>query len=106
MRGLLNFRALNSLKNTLGANHPASLTVRRSSAAIVSRDTGVTLTGRFAGSSGTFCAVTSIGGRVAYTCCAAARPAEAVSASTTKTADWRARAFDIGKFSHTLLDCR
>src|ERR1043165_1393479 len=61
MRALLSLRAVNSLKKVFGANHPAWLTLRRSSAVNVSPGTAVTLTGRFWGSSGAFCAVTVIG---------------------------------------------
>src|SRR6266446_340389 len=74
IRGLLSFRAVNSLKKMFGANHPASLTVRRAALVNVSLRTAVTLTGRFCGSSGSFCAVTVIGGNVVYSGgCAAAR---------------------------------
>jgi hypothetical protein len=68
-RGLLSLRAVNSLKYVFGANQPASLTLCSASCISVSLETAVTLTGRFAGSSGSFCAVTVIGGSVVYTVC-------------------------------------
>src|SRR5438128_2100587 len=73
-RGLLSLRAVNSLKNVFGANQPAWLTLVKASTVNVSLTTAVTLTGRFAGSCGSFCAVTSIGGNVVVSggVCAAA----------------------------------
>src|SRR5712664_3123681 len=61
-RGLLSLRAVNSLKKVFGANQPAWLTLLSPAAVNVSLNTAVTLTGRFAGSCGSFCAVTVIGG--------------------------------------------
>src|SRR5438552_1834640 len=61
-RGLLSFRALNSLKKVFGAYHPAWLIAFSPFSNSVSLETVVTLTGKFCGSSGSFCAVTVIGG--------------------------------------------
>src|SRR6266446_10930438 len=73
-RGLLSFRALNSLKKVFGAYHPAWLIAFSPFSNSVSLETVVTLTGKFCGSSGSFCAVTVIGGNVVYSGgCAAAR---------------------------------
>src|ERR1043165_7110201 len=106
MRALLSLRAVNSLKKVFGANHPAWLTLRRSSAVNVSPGTAVTLTGRFWGSSGAFCAVTVIGGsvRVAAGCGAVAsdgamrRAAHAPATSVER----RHVVLDINGFSHNL----
>src|SRR3954454_8641041 len=83
-RGLLSLRAVNSLKNVFGANHPAWLTLLNASAVNVSLETAVTLTGRFAGSSGSFCAVTVIGGSdvVSGGACAAASAGASTRASS------------------------
>ena len=78
-RGLLSLRAVNSLKKVFGAYPDASLMLRMPAFSSVSFETAVTLTGSFCGSSGSFCAVTVIGGSVVRSgggdgagCCAAA----------------------------------
>src|SRR5438093_2915294 len=63
-RALLNFRAVNSLKNVFGESAPASLTLLTSSDVNQSADTAVMLSGRSWGFAGSFCAVTSTGGSV------------------------------------------
>src|SRR5262245_47718421 len=82
-RGLLSLRAVNSLKNVFGANHPAWLTLLNASAVNVSFATAVTLTGRFAGSSGSFCAATVMGGSdvVSGGVCASASAGPSTTAS-------------------------
>jgi hypothetical protein len=62
--GLLNFRALKSVKYVFGAKMPASLTEVMSSLWIVPCWTVVTLTGNSSGSAGSFWAVTVTGGSV------------------------------------------
>ena len=66
-RGLLSFRAVNSVKLTFGAKIPASLTIRMPARSMVSAETAVTLTGSLRGSSGSFCAVTVTDGSVTRT---------------------------------------
>src|SRR6266850_2600481 len=99
-RGLLSLRAVNSLKKVLGANQPAWLTLLSPAAVNVSLDTAVTLTGRFAGSCGSFCAVTVIGGNdVVSGACAAAY---AGASRTSKPHETPALSvlFGIREFSH------
>src|SRR5436190_19298413 len=96
IRGLLSLRAVNSLKNVFGANHPASLTVLRASAVNVSLTTAVTLTGRFCGSSGCFCAVTVIGGNVVVS----VWPAAGADAARARKAPAASDRLGIGEFSH------
>src|SRR6266513_6532899 len=100
IRGLLSFRAVNSLKKMFGANHPASLTVRRAAVVNVSLNTAVTLTGRFCGSSGSFCAVTVIGGSVVVSVCARAGAAQNNATNGPATSD----RFGIREFSHILSE--
>src|SRR5437762_5299771 len=102
IRGLLSLRAVNSLKNVFGANHPASLTVLRASAVNVSLNTAVTLTGRFCGSSGCFCAVTVIGGSVVVSVCATTGADERSARDAPATSD----RFGIHEFSHIFCEGR
>ncbi len=66
-RGLLSFRAVNSVKVTFGAKIAASLTMRMPARSMVSAETAVTLTGSLRASSGSFCAVTFTVGKVRRT---------------------------------------
>jgi hypothetical protein len=70
----------------------------------VSLDTAVTLTGRFAGSCGSFCAVTVIGGNDVVSGGCALAPAGTKHAKPAKAAKMSCRGFDlmfgIREFSH------
>jgi hypothetical protein len=64
IRGLLNLRAVNSVKCVFGEKEAASLTCVLPDKSICSCEATVTLVGSVAGSAGSFCAVTVIGGTV------------------------------------------
>src|SRR5262245_56052591 len=105
-RGLLSLRAVNSLKKVFGANHPAWLTLLNAPALNVSLETAVTLTGRFAGSSGSFCAVTVIGGsEVVSGVCAAASAGPSTTASNPHNTPSLTVRFGIREFSHIFWCC-
>src|SRR5262245_62312383 len=100
-RALLSLRAVNSLKNVFGENHPAWLTPVKPSATIVSLGTAVTLPGSVPGSCGLFCAVTVIGGSdVVSGCCPAACDGARSDASSPHTTAVARVLFGIREFSH------
>ena len=88
-RALLALRAVNSVKNVFGANSAASLTMRTLLSVRVSAVTAVTLPGTLRMSVGSFCAVTTTGGRVkrgvegGCDCASAARGAHRNRAAAT-----------------------
>src|SRR5580765_5321120 len=88
MRGLLNLRALNSVKCVLGENASASLMNVTPAALSRSSGTAVTLIGSVAGSAGSFCAVTRtvvvVRGTVCVGVCASAGAAVAAKALATR----------------------
>jgi hypothetical protein len=102
-RALLNFRAVNSLKNVFGAKMAASLTLRTPSASSVSPGTAVTLMGTFWGSSGAFCAVTVIGGSAVRSCACAPAGASASASSAQPAGPGKRLSDNICEFSHMFL---